>query len=251
MASMLIDFLVTDALYKSDGAIDFPSEFIEGYGYMQNKFYGHKKGKWYREDVWLWMPAKLIETGSVELNYISARGENTLYVALSNQSAERVKSWIRINENLVKLNPQTVTKDQHGKVHKIEAGIIDVTVPPHGQISLVVKNAQINPTIQDKLLSQPSLGWKNDYLEIETGNARAMIIAIGDLVQNLYLYLRDDDEVVREVSLIIKGADGNQVLTDKSFPFEFTVPVEKEVTFKLSCKKTNGLKTASEWITMN
>ena len=42
--SLLYDFLVTQALYRSDGQVNFPGEFIEGYAYLQSKFYGHLPG---------------------------------------------------------------------------------------------------------------------------------------------------------------------------------------------------------------
>ncbi len=252
MASLLLDYLVTDAYVKSGGSIDFPSEFIEGYGLMRNKFYGHEEGNWYGEKVWLWMPPRLIESGSIELNYISARGKNALYVALSNQSGKRIKTWIRVNKDLVRLSPQTMIMDQDGKVLKIKSEKIELTVPPHGQIALAIKNVSLVNllNIQDRLLAKGP-EWKNSYVKIKTGNARAMIISMGDMVQNLFLYLRDDNKIYNEVLLTIKGTDGNQVLTDKSFPFEFTVPVEKEITFKLSCKKLNGSIIDSEWVTMN
>jgi hypothetical protein len=55
-ASMLLDYLVTDAFVRSEGAINFPSEFIEGYAYLQTKFYGHKSGEMYGRKASLWMP---------------------------------------------------------------------------------------------------------------------------------------------------------------------------------------------------
>src|SRR5690606_1208755 len=45
--SILLDYLVTDAFARSHGEIDFPSRFIEGYAYLQSKFYGDRPGKFY------------------------------------------------------------------------------------------------------------------------------------------------------------------------------------------------------------
>ena len=45
--SLLYDFLVTQALFRSGGKVDFPGEFIEGYAYLQSKFYGHLPGTIY------------------------------------------------------------------------------------------------------------------------------------------------------------------------------------------------------------
>jgi hypothetical protein len=73
LASVLADYLVTDAYVRSKGAIDFPSEFIEGYAYLQSKFYGHRAGAFYGEEAWLWMPQKVLEVSSDEVNFITAR----------------------------------------------------------------------------------------------------------------------------------------------------------------------------------
>lgn len=54
--SLLYDFLVTQALYRSDGQVNFPGEFIEGYAYLQSKFYGHLPGTVYGHEARLWMP---------------------------------------------------------------------------------------------------------------------------------------------------------------------------------------------------
>lgn len=49
--SLLYDFLVTQALYRSGGKVDFPGEFIEGYAYLQSKFYGHLPGTIYGREA--------------------------------------------------------------------------------------------------------------------------------------------------------------------------------------------------------
>ncbi|HET6783653.1 MAG TPA: hypothetical protein VFH12_07435, partial [Pseudoxanthomonas sp.] len=74
MASMLLDYLVTDADTRSGGRIRFPAEFIEGYAYLQNQAYGGRVGRFYdHDDATLWMPKALVQPQSVELNYVAAR----------------------------------------------------------------------------------------------------------------------------------------------------------------------------------
>ncbi len=74
---MLLDYLVTDAFASSKGKIGFPADYMEGYAYLQNKMYGAQKGKFYTEkDVQFWMPARLLDISSTELNYIAARCGN-------------------------------------------------------------------------------------------------------------------------------------------------------------------------------
>lgn len=252
MASMLLDYMVTDAFVKSDAAIDFPSEFIEGYAYLQNKFYGHKAGSWYGNEVWLWMPPKLVETGSVELNYISAHGEgDKLYIALSNQSPEVVKTWVKINPEYVALQPSWSAEQHDGKTAKIEDGAILVEVPAHGQVALTVNNAVCATKFQQKLVKRGE-EWKNDFITTEVGNTNAMIISCGEEAQNLYLYLEDDDDMLKQVELRVKSNASTKTYVDKTYPFEFTVPVEQEqVSFQLCTTDLKGKKKESNWKTLN
>jgi hypothetical protein len=102
MTSMIVDYLVSETMARSDGAIDFPSQFIEGYAYMQSKFYGTQKGRFYdAKDAILWMPKQLLSIDNLEINYIAARGDNALYLALINESEKEVTANITLNDQLL------------------------------------------------------------------------------------------------------------------------------------------------------
>ncbi len=249
-ASMLLDYLVTDAFVKSDGQIDFPSDFIEGYAYLQNKFYGHKAGSWYGEEAWLWMPPQLVETGSVELNYISARKGDKLYIALSNQSQERVDTWIKVNTDYVEQSTATAML-QNGKKLKVEDGKILVRVPAVGQLALCLEGVKTNVSVQNDLLSGKE-AWSNDFTSVNVANAKAMIIAPGDVARNLYLYTEDDDDMFSQITLLVKQNGEEKRYTDRAYPYEFTVPVLGEnVDFKIIAKRLSGKNEISEWTTLN
>ncbi|MBK3519015.1 glycoside hydrolase family protein [Carboxylicivirga marina] len=251
MASMLLDYLVTDAFVKSDGQVNFPSEFIEGYAYLQNKFYGHKPGSWYGEEAWLWMPPKLIETGSVELNNVSARNDNKLYVALSNQSGETIITWVKVNPELVSIQDGAEIKLTNGDVLTLEDGRIAVEVPAYGQVSLSFDGVIIHTKVQEQMLSAAN-AWTDDFVETEVGQAKAMIMNCGELTQNLYLYLEDDDDLVKSVQLIIKEEDEFKTFKDDAYPYEFTVPVSaNEVEFQLKATGVNGEVQTSNWKKLN
>ncbi|MCH5598397.1 hypothetical protein [Niabella ginsengisoli] len=120
MASLLVDYLVSDAYARSKGNIDFPNEYIEGYAYLQNKFYGTSKGVFYgRKQLQLWMPSRLLKIDNVELNYIAARAGDTLYLAFMNQSAMNVTSKVTLNPNWITSSPSatitTISENGHSK----------------------------------------------------------------------------------------------------------------------------------------
>ncbi|TKG95455.1 hypothetical protein EYV94_08410 [Puteibacter caeruleilacunae] len=246
MASMLLDYMVTDAFVKSKGEISFPSDFIEGYAYLQNKFYGHKKGNWYGKEVWLWMPEKLIQSSSVELNYIAARDDKNLYVALSNQSPETVKTNIRINKDLVICNKKSYAIINHRK-HTIKDGIVNIQVPASEQVTITLKNVMPSIKIQDKLLATPS-AWNNDFVKFVIGNAKAMMLRCGSLTSNLYVYLEDDDDQYSKITLHVRIKGKEQQYSDSAFPYEFTVPIDHErVEIKIAATTVSGELHESEW----
>ncbi len=139
--SILLDYLVTDAFARSRGAIDFPAHFIEGYAYLQNKFYGDRPGKFFgRDDAVLWMPRRLMKSGSVEVNYLTARGKQGLYVALTNQSRAAVTAELAFNASVL---PQVAgrtyrVRTLHGErtgVAELREGRMSVTVPAMGLLA--------------------------------------------------------------------------------------------------------------------
>ncbi|WP_257668883.1 hypothetical protein [Parapedobacter tibetensis] len=232
MISMLLDYLVTDAYVKSDGQIDFPSEYIEGYAYLQNKMYGHYPGKFEGESgVQLWMPSGLLEIDQMELNYISARKDNKLYLAFMNQSDQSVSAQVRVNDRLV----QCTDSGQHA---------FTIEVPASGIKTVILENVEIDPVIQDRVLAPAGDVRDNDYLEIPLGNTKAMLMRLGDFANTVYLYLSDDESSVRSARIMYTDIAGNQqTIVDKSYPYEFTIRLDKRqhgLQFQLEVEDING-----------
>lgn len=255
MASMLLDYLVTDAFVRSEGAIHFPSEYIEGYAYLQNKFYGHTPGSFYGEEgVNLWMPEKLLEVENLELNYVSGYKGNDLYIAFANQSHEKVVTNFSLNRALAELaNEYSITRWQENRkagTEQAHGRTLQVEVAPDG-IS-VVKISGVTPHIGfSKSFASETAAVPNDYREIEIGNARAMLISLADYGQRAYVYLRDDDSKVAQATLRYKDAAGvEQTLADADFPYEFTVDLPRGATgfrFSLQTRDASGrVETTNE-----
>jgi len=247
MASMLLDYLVTDAFVRSEGKINFPAEFIEGYAYLQSNFYGSKKGVFYNEkDVQLWMPLGLLKTDNVELNYISARKGNSVFIAFMNQSGQAVRSAVSLNAALLKSTAQSaVSVYKNGQWIKgaaVASNGFQVDVAANGLT--VVRIDQVNPVIQvqDQLLSSSSVV-KNDGLDIDLGRAKAFSFRLGE-VSKAYVYLQDDDSVFSEVRMTYTIGNGKkETIKDAEYPFEFTVdlPAGKNgIQIQLEGMQKNG-----------
>lgn len=233
MASMLLDYLVTDAFVRSGGEIDFPSEYIEGYAYLQNKLYGNRKGRFYGEEgVQLWMPEGLLQTGQVELNYITARKDDCLFIVFTNQSEEAVQARVKVNPEMLSFSPDTrvaVWKENKRVREMIPAGPgLEISVAAKGITALELKGVHTQPVFQDQLLEQYA-GPRTDYVdykELEPGHTKAMLFSLGGYGQRAYIYLGDDDSKVSSARLVYEDEQGRETeAIDRSYPFEFTVPL--------------------------
>jgi hypothetical protein len=255
MASMILDYIVTDAFVRSNEEIDFPAEYIEGYAYLQNKFYGHQPGQFYGEDgVQLWMPNGLLQTDHVELNYISGYKDDRLFLAFMNQSNEKVQSAVHLNSDLVRLDNSRL-HFLHGKSKhsKIDDQSFTVEVAPNGIVALVIEGVDIRLQFQHRILAGGRSS-TNDFLEADFGNSKAMLIHLGDIGSRVYIYLQDDDSIFSNVSLVYENAYGESVIVNnQNYPFEFTVPLKGEQTglrFYLEGETLEGIKHKSEWMTL-
>jgi hypothetical protein len=256
MASMLVDYLVTDAQIRSSGAIDFPAEYIEGYAYLQSKMYGAHKGKFYDENaVQLWMPKALVHSENIELNYISAKKDDKLFIAFTNQSPASVSSAIRLNDSLVTLSASSrIAVWKNNKWETLTTGQsknFNVTVAGNGITALRIEQVTFRTGFQEQILA-PGKEQQMDYKEISIGNAKAMLLKLGSYAKRLYVYLEDDDTKYKKVSLTYQNAAGKSVvIQDTVYPFEFTIPVdENKITFGLSVTDHHGAEKKTENITL-
>jgi len=252
MASMLLDYLVTDAFVRSAGKIAFPSRFIEGYAYLQNKFYGDRPGQFLdKTNCVLWMPKGLVEADTVELNYIAARDDQGLHIALMNQSHEPVRSTIRINPKVAGFDPskkfEVLVREQNAEPTRatMQNAEVEVLVAPKGITALNIRGLMVKPKFQDRLLSaSESNRWRNDYVKLETGDARAMILNFGPKETSAFIYLREDDATWAHVALNYSVDGGTEVVSqDGAYPFEFTVkmpPGAGRVDFELTATMRDG-----------
>jgi hypothetical protein len=230
-ATLLLDYLVTDAWARSAQKIDFPSEFIEGYAYLQSKFYGSKVGAFYGEKAQLWMPENLLNTGSVELNYISARADNKLMIAFCNQSNENVATTMDLNAEKVffesnkKYSVRIIADNKTETVGELKNGKLNINVSTNGITAIIIDGITANVKFQEDMLAKTE-GWKNGHFVSADDKIRAMLLNFGKVSKTAYIYLNEDDTKISSATLVSNG----ESITDAVYPFEFTVPVAEDAT---------------------
>jgi hypothetical protein len=256
MISMLVDYMASTAETRSDGAIAFKPQFIEGYAYLKNYFYS-TGGKFYDDpSVMLWMPAGLLKSSDDNVNYIAARGADALHFALMNEGAAALEATCTVNPALVPAvqGPiQAVLHGADGATSKLDIvnGQFKVKIPLRGLVAVTLQGVRVQPKFQDHIRDLPATAaWKIDNLKIPEFKAHALLLNLGSGYRRAYIYLESGKKDYKQLALqyTINGAAA-QTLTDATFPFEFTVPLPAGATrldFTLTATKPDGTTVAAK-----
>ncbi|OAM90246.1 hypothetical protein OH491_25545 [Termitidicoccus mucosus] len=248
MASMLLDYLVTDAWARSAGAVSFPDQYIEGYAYLQSRFYGHRPGKIYGLDgMRLWLPDGLVTGGSEELNYLAAHNADGVALVFTNQSFAPVRARVTLDPARFAALPEgarirrwVANKPVAGAVWN-SSGEVGIDVPAGGIAAIFIEGAIPRPGwTPGNDLAKPVSG---GVMKLAPGDARAMVLSLGDRSTWLYAYLREDDAAWKNAGFTITGAQGETTLKDEAFPFEFSkdiAPGESSFAFEIDATRADG-----------
>lgn len=232
--SMIEDFVIAQAWNWSDKQIEFPSIRQQGYAYFNNKQYGHEPGKFFNEDnMWLWIDSDVVNTNSVNIDWIAAKKDGVMGIALMNASPETITTEIELGEK--------ADSDYCGKIRVYSAdgsykyvdaaeGKFTVTVPGHSLVA---------PIIYSKEIREPSFA-NNEYIQIAntvTDVAHSDVTGGGFLMQfnpstyyaHIYVQNTFKDETstkaVSKIEVEYSFGDSKNKFTasDNVYPFETTI----------------------------
>jgi hypothetical protein len=230
MANLVLDYLFAEARDRSQAAIDFPYEYAECYAFLQSGVYA-SPGKFYdQQRVTPWMPQGLVKTDNVQINHVSARGDNTLCIAFMNE-CERDLHDVAVQ---LKLPPgtysATVYRDNRRQPAKLPVidGRVQISLSPKGITGLIIEDIAIKSAFQEKFLRQPTQATTGTDRQLATpfGDARAILLSFGPELTWLYAYLSTERGQVRDAQLQVMLSDREEVLTDATFPYEFSLPLK-------------------------
>ncbi len=232
--ALLVDYLVSDALVRSQGEVDFPSRYAQGYVYLQSKVYGDRPGKFYGDEgVRLYLPAGLIECDNVQMNYVAGYGNGRLYVALMNQANAPAEVTLRFDSKRAGLDPQRVYEARRWCENKpqgtvrIEGARVTVPVAGRGITALAIDGAEVRPAFQEKVFdrSSPPLG-PASYRSVDwsEGKVHGMLLSLGRGLGSAYVWLNADEKQLSETRLHYRVDEGPwQEMVDPRYPYEFSV----------------------------
>ena len=256
MANLVLDYLMAEARDHSHGAIAFPAEYAECYAFMQSGVHG-APGKFYDQtNVRPWMPRGLVKTDNVQVNSIAARGDNTLCIALMNECDRELKDVtvkLAIPAGTHRATLWRANQRQPDKL-SISNGSVKVTLSAKGITALIIEDITINAPFQSKFTAKPAQPQTITHQRIQTpfGEAHAMLLSFGPELTWMYAYLTADRDTVKSAKLRVNLGTREEVLSDDSFPFEFSLPLAPDTSalrFKIEAILPSENKVESE--TMN
>ena len=251
-ALFLIDFIVSEAFARSEGAIRFPSRYTSTGAYFRSKVYGDRPGKFYdREDAWLWLPRGLLQVDHDQANYLAARGEDALFLVLTNQSDEEITVTGSLNPGVVPYQSTHQAslwkQNQPAGGVSVEDGEFTVTIAPNGITALAIEDIGVYAEFQDTF-SAGSTGSlpSGSFQEVEDGSIgkiTGMIHSFGGDLNSAFIWLEASPEEIEKATVryFLDGKWNEEVKA--SYPFEFTIPLGDEarsLPFLVRGHRTDG-----------
>ncbi|MBI4976355.1 MAG: hypothetical protein HZC28_02675 [Spirochaetes bacterium] len=242
-----IDYLITSADVRSEGAVRFPSVLQQGYVWFINRMYGHEAGTFYGEtNVYLTMKKGLIALSSDACNYITAYGNDNFYVLLMNEDDKPAAMTVSLDGGLtVRDRNGTVTIiTDNGKPVKMQMknGAVNVTVSAKGVCALSFMGVRTSERKKFVTRGKPAVADKSSFMrevDIALGN-RIEAVLIAHPVNDYYDAFINTDMTNGALTLVYTAGGAEQRVTMNSFPYETTVRVQDTgVPFMYSLEK-NG-----------
>jgi hypothetical protein len=265
--ALLNDFLVSDAFYRSNGQIDFPSVYAPGYAFLSSKVYGHKPGRIFdNENIKLWLPHKAIMTANTSFNYLFGVGKDALYVVLMNTSPKIENIDIQLNQDVITYNTgknyRTIIYDEKGSTQndEIKNGKIQVVLPAHGLSTIKILDLIVDMPLFESIDNQQQSYSNNNFIRKVSennmlGTITAMLINLTSESSDAYVFSNLTDKTIKKAYLKYRiGTTDWQIVKDAQYPFEFTIHLsdpKQKFIFQWISEDQKGNKTESEEISLS
>ena len=232
--SMIEDFVITQAWKWSDKQIEFPSTRQQGYAYFNNKQYGYEPGKFFNEDnMWLWIDSDVVNTNSVNIDWIAAKKDGVMGIALMNASNEDITTEIELGE---KADSDYTGKirlySANGSYKSVEAtnGKFTVTVPGHSLVASLIYSKDITkPSFANKTYKQTENTVTDVAHSDVTGGGFLMQFRPSLYFAHIYVQNTFKEEsttaAVSKMEVVYSFGNANNSFTvsDDIYPFEVTI----------------------------
>ena len=256
--ALVMDFLVSDAFYRSKGKVDFPSTYAPGFAYLTSKVYGGKPGKIFgNEDVRLWVPSNGLQTSNVLVNHLFGVSNNALFVVLMNTSKKDETTTIQLNQDKVsfasskKYNTIIYTVNSKSTLGTMIDGKFNITIPAGELVAVKIQDLVMDiPMFRDYENAFKVKSADNNSFVRETtnnqalGNISGMMLNLNNAFTDAYIYSDVLSTKVRKAILRYKIGNGSwEEKIDSIYPFEFSIhwtDYKQKLTFKWVSETQEG-----------
>lgn len=255
LMGLSVDFLVAQAELWSQERLSFPSVRQQGYAYFSNRYYGFESGRFFDEnDMWLWLDEGIVTTDNVQADWIAARKDGKVGLALMNESSSPIEVTLTLGDQVTggdPFNAAAAVYDATGAIGcaAISNGQVTVAIPAHGLIGLTFDAPEVQApafaSVQKDLLNDASV----DAVTADNGPTAAfgkgVVLQIDPRSYDAYIYTEfQPDEVTKAILHWKTGTGGQwQTMEKSTYPFEFTVhapQVDESLQYYLEIVDSNG-----------
>lgn len=115
------DFLITEAVQRSEGKLSFPYVKQDGFVWFTNRIYGSGWGRMYNDKrVRLWMKKDLVTLNTPEVNYITAVSDSKFWLVLLSESASDLPVKLKLSSEAGVAASATAALFKQGKNKSVD-----------------------------------------------------------------------------------------------------------------------------------
>jgi hypothetical protein len=231
---LAIDYLLSENFVRSGGLIDFPRAFESNYVYFKFSTYGHAPGTFYGEtDVWPYFPKGLVGVDNPAVNWLTAVGNSSLYVSLTNESQSAQQVTVDLASTLTGIRRSDridVAQVRGGRIGdpKRQGSRVTVTVPARGIASFVVRGVDVDVPWHADVPGTDRSGQSYHFEDTDPasdfGLASGLLLVRPDR-SGYDAYVSIDTEQPSVLRYRI-GAGSVQETPAKPFPYEWSIGVD-------------------------
>ncbi|WP_028548446.1 OmpL47-type beta-barrel domain-containing protein [Paenibacillus sp. UNC451MF] len=258
---VLTDFLFAQAWNWSNGQIQFPFLRQQGYSYFNNRQFGSAPGSFFGENnMWPWLKKDLVNTGDIQIDWLAARKDGMLGVALMNEDSTNITTTVTFGQELggASLEGSAALVDANGNRTQviISSGKLTLTIPAKGIIGIIMEHAEMRkPAFAD---IDSTAGINRPIAQTVTHPVTTGDFGLGFVIQvdpsfyHAYTLVTDMPDATEKVRLHYRIGDGEWQQVDRNvYPYEFSIKVESpdaptefymDVFAKNNTVKTSSLK---------
>ena len=241
--SMLEDFLISSAIYRSEGKIEVPALQQHGYAYFITNQYGHKPAKFYDEEgLWLWLDKGVLSPDNVNVDYIMGRKDGKFAVSLMNESAENLTTTVTLGDKLPEVteNGTLYDKDGNKSALTVQNRQFSVTIPAKGMVTVLLNV----PTLTKPAYALDEIRYTldNHKTVAKHTNGYGYALQLSPEKYYAYVYVTDMAKDMKALHVTYTANGKTETKTISEYPFETILQIDgnNAVTYTLKAEMQNG-----------